>query len=135
SIPLAWFTGALLSMLHIEPDVLVLSSITAALFLMIGGVLAGNLRVSLATAIGLGFPLGLWRGMADLTGGPISGAALLMVLGMCVCAFVVFALAASVTLPLTRMWTIVAVRVCGSWIAALGLLLAGWIMRYGTVVR
>ena len=45
--------------------------------------------------------------------------------------FVVFAVAASITLPLTRAWMVVAVRVSGSWLAASGLLLAGWVLRYG----
>jgi urease accessory protein len=52
-------------------------------------------------------------------------------LGMVFGVFVVFALAASITLPLTRLWMIIAVRVSGSWLAALGLLLAGWVWRYG----
>jgi hypothetical protein len=30
---------------------------------------------------------------------------------------------------------IVAARVGGSWLAALGLLLAGWILRYGAFIR
>jgi hypothetical protein len=45
--------------------------------------------------------------------------------------FVVFAIAASISLPLTRAWMVIAVRVSGSWLAASGLLLAGWVWRYG----
>ena len=79
--------------------------------------------------------MGLVRGAADLEGAPTSGASILALLGMCLSVFVVFALAASVTLPLRRFWMIIAARVTGSWMAAVGLLLAGWIMRYGARVQ
>jgi hypothetical protein len=56
-------------------------------------------------------------------------------LGMTASVFAVFAIAASLTIPLKRLWIIVAARVGGSWIAALGLLLVGWIVRYGAFTR
>jgi len=55
--------------------------------------------------------------------------------GMAAAAAAVFVLAASLTLPLTRLWMIVAARVAGSWMAALGLLAAGWVIRYGALAR
>jgi hypothetical protein len=60
---------------------------------------------------------------------------MLNTLGMAGTAAVLFALAASVTLPLSRLWMIVAARVAGSWVAAAGLLLAGWLLRYGAQVQ
>jgi hypothetical protein len=46
-----------------------------------------------------------------------------------ICVFVMLALLASVSLPLRRMPAIIAVRVAGSWTAALGLLLVGWFLH------
>ncbi len=45
------------------------------------------------------------------------------------CVFVLLALFASVSLPLRQIPAIIAVRVAGSWTAALGLLLIGWFLH------
>ena len=79
--------------------------------------------------------MGLIRGAADLGGGPSDPASLLDLFGMCMAMACLYALAVSVTLPLQRFWMIVAARVTGSWIAAVGLLLAGWIIRFGAKVQ
>jgi hypothetical protein len=104
---------------------------TAAAFLAIGGLLAANAELPRAASVAAAGALGVVRGFADLSGTSFSGGHLLTLAGMCASVFVVFALAASLTLPLKRFWMIVAVRVGGSWLAALGLLLAGWVWRYG----
>ena len=65
----------------------------------------------------------------------LSGGAVLTLVGMCAAVFTLVALAASITLPLRQFWMIVAARVTGSWLAATGLLLAGWIIRYGARVQ
>lgn len=114
---------------------LVLSSVTAALFMLIGILLAANVSLPPLFCAGLGAGLGFVRGMADLSGVEESVAHILSLLGMTASVFSIFALAASLTIPLKRVWMIVAARVGGSWLAALGLLLAGWIVRYGAFVR
>ena len=43
--------------------------------------------------------------------------------------FVLVALAAGLVVALRAPWTRIAVRVAGSWIAAIGLLLLGWSFR------
>ena len=43
--------------------------------------------------------------------------------------FVVAALAAALVVSLRRPWARVAVRVAGSWVAAIGLLMVGWALR------
>ena len=130
-LPLAWIAGGSLAMGGVSLPAVVLPAVTAALFLAIGGLLAANAQlVPRLTAIAAA-TLGAVRGLADLAGVgpslPHTGA----LLGMAGCVFALFALAASLTLPLKRLWMIVAVRVGGSWLAATGLLLAGWIWRYG----
>jgi urease accessory protein len=45
--------------------------------------------------------------------------------------FTLVALAASFVVPLRAAWARLLVRVAGSWIAAIGLLLIGWAMRSG----
>jgi hypothetical protein len=134
-VPLAWFAGGGLALMNVVLPALALSAATAALFLLAGGLLAAHRPVPIVGSVGFGILLGLLRGMADLAQVTGSGATVMVLIGICGTIFVVSALSASVTLSLRRLWMIVAARVCGSWIAALGLLLAGWVFRYGAIVR
>lgn len=134
-VPLAWFAGGGLALMNLVLPELVLSAATAALLLLVGGLLAAHHPVPIVASIGFGILLGILRGMADLAQATPSGASVMVLIGMCGTIFVVSALSASVTLSLRRRWMIVAARVCGSWIAALGLLLAGWVFRYGAIIR
>lgn len=52
-------------------------------------------------------------------------------LGIVVAVFTLVAVAASFVAPLRAAWARVVVRVAGSWIAAIGLLLLGWAFRPG----
>jgi urease accessory protein len=135
TLPSAWLAGGLLAMAGLALPVVVLPAATSALFLAIGGLLASNAPLRPIAGALAGIALGLVRGAADLTGVSASGPHFLTLLGMCACTFATFAVATSLTLPLQRLWLIVAARVSGSWLAAIGLLLAGWIMRYGALVR
>lgn len=130
-LPIAWLAGGLMALAGLTPPVVVMSSATAAMFLAIGGLLAANLDLPRAASAGAAAALGLLRGLADLSGVEASLPHLASLGGMVASVFVVFAVAASITLPLTRAWMVVAVRVSGSWLAASGLLLAGWVLRYG----
>jgi urease accessory protein len=134
-LTLAWLIGGIVVLAGLGAPPAALPVGTALLFLSIGGSLAVNwalppLLVSVAAVA-----LGLVRGAADLMDVTPTIAHVLTLLGMSASAFVVFALAASVTLPLSRVWMIAAARVGGSWLAAFGLLYAGWIVRYGPLVR
>jgi hydrogenase/urease accessory protein HupE len=135
SVALFWFAGGMAAMTGFGLPDLALSSGTAALFMLIGILLAVNAPLPPGLCAGLGAGLGLIRGMADLSGVEQSVAHILSLLGMTASVFCVFAIAASLTIPLKRAWVIVAARVGGSWLAALGLLLAGWILRYGAFIR
>jgi urease accessory protein len=134
-LPLAWLVGGLFALSGVALSALTLPIATALLFLAIGALLAADAKVAPPICAGVAACLGLIRGAGDLAGVAISGAHILTLLGMAASVFAVFALAASVTLPLQRLWMIVAARVSGSWLAALGLLFAGWILRYGARVQ
>jgi hypothetical protein len=134
-VALFWFAGGMAAMMGLAPSDLILSSVTAGLFMLIGILLAANVFLSPLLCAGLGAGLGVVRGMADISGVEESVTHILSLLGMTASVFAVFAIAASLTLPLRRAWMIVAARVGGSWLAALGLLLAGWIVRYSAFIR
>lgn len=131
----AWLAGGALSLGGLTLQPIILPALTATLFLVVGGLLAANAEVPPHLCAGLATVLGIVRGAADMAGVSTSPSHVLALIGMSMSVFAAFALAASVTLPLQRLWMIVAARVSGSWLAALGLLFAGWILRYGTRVQ
>jgi urease accessory protein len=135
-LPAAWFVGGLLMCFSgLTPPPILAPAAAALLFLGLGGLLASNLELSTRSCAYAALALGLVRGAADLAGAPATGASVLDLVGMCASVFGLYALAVSVTLPLKRFWMIVAARVAGSWVAAAGLLLAGWIIRFGAKVQ
>jgi hypothetical protein len=135
TVTLAWFAGGLLGFANLPLPAIFLPSATALLFLLIGGLLSANPEVRPEICMAAALALGIVRGMGDIAGVAPSLAHLLTLAGMTASVFTVFALATSVTLPLQRLWMIVAARVSGSWLAALGLLFAGWIVRYGARIQ
>lgn len=135
AVTLGWLGGGAIAMAGLTPPPIVLPALTALLYLGVGGLLAANRDLRPAIAAAIGVALGLVRGVADLVGVAGSLAHALTLVGMGTSVFVVFALAVSVTLPMRRLWMIVAARVGGSWLAALGLLFAGWILRFGAAVQ
>jgi urease accessory protein len=130
-LPASWLVGGAAAIAGFAPATGVLAWATAGMFMGIGGLLAGAAAPPRAAFGLVAALLGLARGLDDLAGATAGASAILALIGMAAGVFVVFALAASVSLPLTRLWMIVATRVAGSWLAAAGLLLAGWILRYG----
>jgi len=125
----AWLVGGILAGLTPALPPIVSAALTAVLLLGLGGALAADLAAPAWACAAAAATLGLVRGGADLGGaGP---GAWLQAFGMAAAAAVLFAIAASITLPLKRLWMIIAARVAGSWVAATGLLLAGWLIRFG----
>ena len=60
-----------------------------------------------------------------------AGAGILGLLGMLAALFVLIALVAACVVSLHQPWARMAVRVAGSWMAAIGLLMLGWALRGG----
>ncbi len=131
----SWIAGGVAAMAGVALAPMSISIVTAAIFLIVGGLLALNRALPPAWSAGVAALLGALRGLADLSGIAASAAHGLALAGMALGGFVLFALAVSITLPLQRLWMIVAARVGGSWLAALGLLLVGWVVRYGPVIH
>jgi urease accessory protein len=130
-LPLAWLAGGIAALAGLALPAAALSGATALMFLAIGGGLAVNLEAPRGATAAVAAALAVLRGVADLSGVGASLPHAASLAGMAVSVFVVFAIAASLSLPLTRAWMVIAVRVSGSWLAAAGLLLAGWVWRYG----
>jgi len=130
ALPLAWLLGGLLGA---TASAMPAGQAVASAFslLLLGGLLAADANLSpRATAI-LAACVGLQHGWANGAGmgSPLSAAVPL--LGLDAAVFALVAVAAAFAAGLRAAWTRIAVRVAGSWIAAIGLLSLGWALRKG----
>jgi len=126
-LPLAWLLGGLLG--GRWPGASGASIVTSLSFLVLGGLVALDRRLPLAIVIALASVLGLRHGFGNGAALAQSPGGALGLVGIAAAIFVVFALVSAFVVWLRAPWTRIAVRVAGSWIAAMGLLLLGWGLR------
>ena len=126
-VPAAWLLGGLAGFAVGTP--LVPGTVTAASFLLLGGLTAADRRLSASAVTALSAALGLLHGWLNGAGIAEAGREALGLVGIVSAVFVVVALLAAFVVWLRPPWTRIAVRVAGSWIAAIGLLLLGWGLR------
>jgi hydrogenase/urease accessory protein HupE len=126
-LPTAWLLGALagLSALSAAPH----PFIGAAWFLLLGGLVAADARLSLRVTTALAALLGLYHGYLNGAGLGQSLSVMVTLVGLVFAIFVLVALIAAFVVRLHASWARIAVRVGGSWIAASGLLMLGWAVR------
>ena len=125
-LPAAWLLGGWTGLGHNAISSTVVSALS---LLLMGGLLAADAKISLHWFPGVILALGISHG--DLNGAGLGQAdsPRIVLLGIGTAAFVLVALSASFAASLRRQWAGVALRVAGSWIAACGILLAGWAAR------
>ena len=123
----AWLAGGLAGLAL--PTISSATALTTVSFLALGGLVAADARLRPEWVTGLALVLGFLHGY--LNGAAMSQAKLgaLGLVGIVSTLFVVVALAAAFVVSLRVPWARVAVRVAGSWIVAIGLLLLGWSFR------
>jgi hydrogenase/urease accessory protein HupE len=126
TLPAAWLAGGLAGLRMSAPVGLPLATIS---FLLLGVLVAADLDLSDRAIAAIAAGLGLVHGFLD--GAGLSGAAsgALGLVGITVALFVGVALATACVVAIEHSWKRIAVRVAGSWIAAIGLLLLGWDLR------
>ena len=123
----AWLAGGLVGLAF--PSISSATALTTLSFLALGGLVAGEAPLRAEWVSGPSLALGLLHGY--LNGSAMSQAKLgtLGLVGIVATLFVTVALAAALVVALRASWARVAVRVAGSWIVAIGLLLLGWSLR------
>ena len=126
-LPAAWLAGGLAGLAW--PTTASMLALTVASFLVIGAMVAADLRLRLAWAVGLALLLGGVNGYFN--GSAMAGAKLGLtgLAGIVSALFVAVALAAALAVAQRAPWARIALRVAGSWVAAAGLLLLGWSLR------
>jgi urease accessory protein len=126
-LPTAWLAGGLIGLGW--PTTASVPALTIASFLVLGAMVAADLRLRVALTVGLALLLGVVNGY--LNGSAMVGAKLGLagLAGIVSALFVVLALAAALAVAQRAPWARIVVRVAGSWVAAAGLLLLGWSLR------
>ncbi len=124
-LPIAWLSGGFVGLSRSSE--LLMPAITASTLLVLGLLVALDRKLPLGLVAGLSAALGLFHGYlngtAKLGALGLSGvAATLVVVVALVAAFVV-----SLRAPASR----IAVRVAGSWLTAISMLMLGWAFRAG----
>ena len=124
-LPLVWFVGGLLGVIIEGLPTLPVPAIS---FLILGVLVAADLNLSqksfMVVVVGVGLVHGVLNGVA-LKEGP----AILGLIGIMATLFVIVALISALIVSLKKPWTRIVVRVAGSWVAAIGMLMFGWVMR------
>jgi urease accessory protein len=127
TLPAAWLLGSLFGLTAAATNgSAVLSSFW---FLLLGGLVVADAKLSLPAMTALAVLLGLVHGYLNGTGMGQSGFAVIAVVGLASVVFVLLALVAAFVIQLRAYWARIAIRVVGSWIAASGILMLGWSFR------
>jgi hydrogenase/urease accessory protein HupE len=125
-LPISWLLGGLLGGL---PHIPVLSAPSWAPFMVVGALVASDLRLPIAATGALFALLGLVLGYPAGLAMAASGQGMRGVIGSTAAIFVLVTFVAALAAATTIAWVRIAWRVAGSWIAASGLLLLGWALR------
>ena len=123
--PLAWLIGGFIGL---TADTMPVFPVSAFSFLLVGILIAADLRLPdnafTVLAVAVGIMHGFFNGIA-LKAGPAG----LGLLGIMSALFVLVALVSAFVVSLKPPWARIVVRVAGSWVAAMGLLMIGWFFR------
>ncbi len=123
-LPLVWFVGGLLGF---TLESLPAWPVPAVSFLILGVLVAADLNLSqksfTAVVVGVGFVHGVLNGVALKEGPGVLG-----LVGILATLFVIVTLVSAFVVSLKQSWSRIVVRVAGSWVAAMGMLMFGWMM-------
>jgi hypothetical protein len=124
-LPVSWFIGGCIGLTADEP--VTLPFVTTAFMLAIGALVASDFRVPYGVPLALAIVVGGTQGY--LNGSAVAGQGAVALIGIVTGVFVTVVLLSAFVVTLKADWMRVAVRVAGSWIAAIGLLMLGWAYR------
>ena len=130
-LPTAWIAGMVLGSVVAPPP----SSawLTALLTIAIGASVAADRKLQPSVIVVVASVLGLVHGWGNGASLAATGAGVTGPAGVACTVFVVATLIAGLVVSRTAPWSRIVVRVAGSWIAAIGLLMLGWSVRMSGV--
>ena len=124
-LPVTWFMGGLLGVYMAGLPELPVAPIS---FFILGLLVAADLSIPSSwftvVVMVVGFVHGVLNGVALKEGAGVLG-----LIGIMATLFVIVALVSALIVSLKKPWTRIVVRVAGSWVAAIGMLMFGWLLR------
>jgi len=126
-LPAAWLAGGLAG--YLAGAAPAGAWVTAFSALVLGGLVAADRRLPVAVVTALAVALGLLHGWLNGAGIAESQREAMGLAGIVSAIFVLVAIASAFVISLRVEWMRIAVRVAGSWVAAIGLLMLGWSLR------
>ena len=124
TLPAAWLAAGVAG--YLGPVALLPAGVTSLSLLALGILTAADRKLAPPVVTALAVGLGIVHGWLNGAGIAVAGREASGLVGIAAAIFVVAALVSALVVSLQRPWTRIAVRVAGSWIAAIGLLLLGW---------
>jgi len=125
----AWLAGGVAGFL--VGQALLPPAVTTASFLVLGGLVATDRRLPVPVVTAVGVAVGVLHGWLNGAGVAEAQRDVLGMAGIAGATFVVVALTSALVVSLRSPWARIAVRVAGSWVVAIGLLMLGWSIRGG----
>jgi urease accessory protein len=126
ALPAAWLAGGAVGALF--PSNVTLPVLTTLTFGLTGALVAFNTKLHAGAVALFAVTAGLLHGYVNgATLGPVSGT--LALAGAVTAAFCLFAILAAQITTIQVAWGRIALRAAGSWLAAAGLLMLGWLAR------
>lgn len=126
-LPPVWLLGGMFG-LRMEQEVS-LTIFSLLSFLVTGALVALDRKLPLLLILTLTGSFGLLHGFLNGSAMAQAGGGFLALFGISVAVFVLTALFSALVVSLRAQWSRIAVRVAGSWITAVGLLMLGWTYR------
>jgi hydrogenase/urease accessory protein HupE len=127
ALPIAWLLAGLIG-LHL-PTPPQLPELSLLSLVILGVLVAADLRIAPPMVAVLAGSYGALHGLLNGSALAAIGAGALALFGIVATALVIALLISAAVVALRAAWTRIAVRVAGSWVAAVGMLMTGWLLR------
>ena len=127
ALTMSWLLAGMIGMrLPVNPDLTWLSVVS---FLILGLLVAMDARLPPLGVASLGALYGALHGLLNGSALAAMGAGPSALFGIVLTVMVAALLTASAVVPVRALWARVAVRVAGSWVVAVGMLMLGWLAQ------
>lgn len=126
ALPLAWLLAGVIGLKL--PGMLELTWLSVLSLAILGALVAADAKLPPVAVAGLAALYGLLQGWLDGSALASLDAGLGALGGIVATALVFTIVAAALVVPLRVFWARIAIRVAGSWVAAVGILMLGWLI-------